>query len=129
MRELYEKTPAPENEFENSKLFVYPSLAEKGETFGLAVLEAMSCGSVPVVPSLECFQDLVVPQENGYVFDHRATDVVLTLSSVLMESIQSAEENIKFSSRCLERAKEFELDCLTKKYIADFDELLSIKDS
>ena len=116
-------------ELENSKLFVYPSLAEKGETFGLAVLEAMSCGSVPVVSSLECFQDLVVPQENGYVFNHRTTDVALTLGTVLLQSIQSTEEGTKFSSRCLERAKEFELDFLAQKYIADFADLLSIKDS
>ena len=40
-------------ELKNSQLFVYPSLAEKGETFGLSVLEAMSLGCVPIVSSLE----------------------------------------------------------------------------
>ena len=43
-------------ELESAQIFVYPSKAEYGETFGLSVLEAMSCGCVPVVSSLECFK-------------------------------------------------------------------------
>jgi glycosyltransferase involved in cell wall biosynthesis len=117
------------NDLENTRLFVYPSLAEKGETFGLAVLEAMSCGCVPLVSSLECFQDLVVAKENGYTFDHRANDRVQNLSTILIKAIQSTGENQEFSSRCLLKAKEFELDRLAGKYIKDFNELLELKDS
>ncbi|MDG0964518.1 MAG: glycosyltransferase [Opitutales bacterium] len=116
-------------ELERTSLFVYPSLAEKGETFGLAVLEAMSCGCVPLVSSLECFQDLVVENENGYIFDHRSNSLENNLSSVLLKSIQSTNQNNVFSSRCLTKAKDFELDQLALQYIEDFSNLLSKKDS
>jgi len=116
-------------ELQKTRLFVYPSLAEKGETFGLAVLEAMSCGCVPLVSSLECFQDLVEENENGYIFDHRSKDLVRSLSITLLKSIQATSQNMVFSSRCLIKAKEFELDRLALQYIGDFSNLLSKKDS
>ena len=92
-------------ELEKARLFVYPSLAEKGETFGLAVLEAMSCGCVPLVSSLECFQDLVEENENGYIFDHRSKDLVRSLSITLLKSIQATNQNMVFSSRCLNKGE------------------------
>ena len=116
-------------ELQKTRLFVYPSLAEKGETFGLAVLEAMSCGCVPLVSSLECFQDLVVENENGYIFDHRSKDLVRSLSLTLLKSMQGTNQNMVFSSRCLKKAKEFELNRLAHQYIGDFTNLLSKKDS
>ena len=51
--------------------FCYPSLAERGETFGLAVVEAMSIGLVPIVSYLDCFKDFIKPYENGFIFNHR----------------------------------------------------------
>ncbi len=56
--------------YERASVFAYPSLAVKGETFGLAVLEAMAWGAVPVVSGLACFRDFVVEGRNGYFFDH-----------------------------------------------------------
>ena len=56
-------------QYQKARIFVYPSIASKGETFGLAVLEAMSCGSVPLVSSLPCFDDFIRAGENGYRFD------------------------------------------------------------
>jgi glycosyltransferase involved in cell wall biosynthesis len=117
------------NDLENTRLFAYPSLAEKGETFGLSVLEAMSCGCVPIVSALECFRDFVKPQKNGYVFDHRCEDIEKTLSLVLRNAIHSPTENQVFSALCSQRAKEYELERLSKKYLQDFSRLLATKDS
>jgi glycosyltransferase involved in cell wall biosynthesis len=69
--------------YEQAAVFVYPSLADRGETFGLAVLEAMAWGAVPVVSDLACFRDFVVPGENGRTFDHRAPDRARRLAEAL----------------------------------------------
>src|SRR5690606_26174935 len=39
----------------SASIFVYPSVAEKGETFGLAPLEAMAWGCCTIVSDLMCF--------------------------------------------------------------------------
>ena len=63
--------PAPLNAiYERASVFAYPSLAARGETFGVAVLEAMAWGCVPVVSSLDCFRDFVRPGVNGVRFAH-----------------------------------------------------------
>jgi len=60
--------------YRRSRVFVYPSRAERGETFGLAPLEAMAWGAVPIVSALGCFRDFITPLQNGFVFDHRSAD-------------------------------------------------------
>ena len=55
-------------------VFCYPSLALRGETFGVAVAEAMAARCAAVVSSLGCFSDLVTDAETGLVFDHAAAD-------------------------------------------------------
>lgn len=64
-------------------IFVYPSLAEKGETFGLAPLEAMAHGAVPVVSDLTCFRDFIRADHNGVIFDHRSSDPMKALADAL----------------------------------------------
>jgi glycosyltransferase involved in cell wall biosynthesis len=64
-------------------VFCYPSLAEQGETFGVAVAEAMAAGAAPVVSALACFEDLVRDGETGLVFDHRAPDAEVRLADAL----------------------------------------------
>lgn len=68
--------------YRRARVFVYPSLAERGETFGLAPLEAMAWGAVPIVSALACFRDFVTPSHNGIVFDHRGANSVANLTEV-----------------------------------------------
>ena len=79
--------------YQRATVFVYPSLAEKGETFGLAPLEAMSWGAVPVVSDLACFRDFISAGQNGFVFAHRVDPVgqlIQTLRPVLARDDLSA---------------------------------------
>lgn len=71
-----------------ASVFVYPSIAEKGETFGLAPLEAMSFGCVPVVSDLACFKDFIIDGENGLMFDHRSVDAPKKISDRILKLIK-----------------------------------------
>jgi glycosyltransferase involved in cell wall biosynthesis len=43
--------------YRTARLFIYPSLAEYGEAFGVAPLEAMANGAAVIVSNLECFHE------------------------------------------------------------------------
>jgi glycosyltransferase involved in cell wall biosynthesis len=58
-------------EYQAASVFVYPSLAERGEAFGLAPLEAMAAGCAVVVSELRCFDDFVEDGVSGLKFEHR----------------------------------------------------------
>jgi glycosyltransferase involved in cell wall biosynthesis len=64
-------------------IFCYPSLAEQGETFGVAVAEAMAAGGAPVVSGLACFNELVRNGDTGLVFAHTAPDAAQRLADTL----------------------------------------------
>lgn len=69
--------------YASCELFAYPSVAERGETFGVSPLEAMAAGAVPVVSALDCFSEFLRPESNGLVFDHRAPDAPEKLAAAL----------------------------------------------
>jgi glycosyltransferase involved in cell wall biosynthesis len=77
--------------YQRAALFVYPSLAERGETFGLAPLEAMACGAVPIVSDLACFRDFITPGVNGLVFNHRTGDSAARLAEGILTLAREPE--------------------------------------
>jgi glycosyltransferase involved in cell wall biosynthesis len=89
-------------------IFCYPSLAERGETFGVAVAEAMACAAAPVVSQLECFQDLVQPGRTGLTFDHRADNAAEQLAGALAQLIQDAPRRAQMGSNAQEHARQFD---------------------
>ena len=74
-----------QEEYRRASIFVYPSLADRGEAFGLAPLEAMAHASVPIVSSLPCFTDFIINGHNGLIFNHRSPDAVSLLSDYLLQ--------------------------------------------
>lgn len=75
-------------EYRRASIFVYPSLAEHGEAFGVAPLEAMAHGAVPIVSSLSCFSDFIKHGYNGCIFNHRAEDPVFELANSIQSLIE-----------------------------------------
>lgn len=64
-------------------VFAYPSLAASGETFGVAVAEAMASGAACVVSDLPCFSDLVAPGHTGLAFAREGPDPAGALADAL----------------------------------------------
>lgn len=116
------KTSQIKKEYQTARIFIYPSLAEKGETFGLSVLESMSMGCVPVVSALPCFNDItsskcafIIPKSESF-----ESSLVETLSVILM----AEPRHSLLSSHAYEKSQEFTVDKVAEKFLNDFKKIL-----
>ena len=116
-----------QEEYLKAKIFVYPSLAERGETFGLSVLEAMSAGCVPLLSGLSCFKDFTTPGINSIAFDHRAANRVEELAQTFSSVLFNQTKLKSLSEAALNTAKKFEITQVAQRYIDDFSKILSEK--
>jgi glycosyltransferase involved in cell wall biosynthesis len=107
-----------------ASLFIYPSMAERGETFGLAALEAMSCGCPPLVSGLDCFRDFVQDGSTGFVFDHRGGDAVENLNFKMIEVLSKPERLSLIGNAAYGQAQNFTLDRVSKRFLDDFSSIL-----
>jgi glycosyltransferase involved in cell wall biosynthesis len=89
-------------------VFCYPSLAEKGETFGVAVAEAMAARCAAVVSSLGCFSDLVTDGETGLVFDHEAADADRRLADCIGRLLADSRLRRDLAQRGQQHARRFD---------------------
>ena len=110
-------------EYRAASLFCYPSLAETGESFGLAALEAMACGLPPVVSALECFRDFVSDNETGWVFDHRSADPASALAAVLERGMSASSQAAAMGRRASAVARGLGYDSIAGQYLAEFSRL------
>jgi glycosyltransferase involved in cell wall biosynthesis len=110
--------------YQSASLFCYPSVAERGEAFGIAPLEAMACGIAPVVSGLECFRDFIAPKENGWVFDHRGDNPAGALAATLDEAMGNPERRAAVAHRAAETARQFSYEKIAQRYLEDFATLL-----
>ena len=114
-----------EEYYRAASLFLYPSLAEKGETFGLAPLEAMALGCPSLVSDLDCFKDFVQAGGNGFVFNHRSAEPARTLADALQRLMGDEERLAAASVRAHATAMEFAPGRVAELYLQDFETLLS----
>jgi len=109
--------------YRSASLFIYPSLAEKGETFGLAPLEAMAQGCPALVSKLECFGDFIEDGVTGFVFDHRAPNAPQVLAAKLQELLADDKRLEEMAVSALRKAGEFSLQRVAERYLEDFASL------
>lgn len=110
-------------EYQRAAVFAYPSLAEFGETFGLAVLEAMAAGCAPVVSALACFADFLRAGENGLVFDHRQPDAAAALGQALQEFAESSVTRERIRAAAWTTARDYALPTVALKFLEDFSRI------
>jgi len=110
--------------YKQALLFVYPSLAEKGEAFGLAPLEAMAHGCPPLVSNLECFQDFIEDNTNGYVFDHRSSNAIDNLTKKLIQLTSIEDCLLRTGKYSFETAQKYTVQHVAKLHFADFETLI-----
>jgi len=120
---------ALEKTLRDARLFVYPSLAERGESFGVAPLEAMTHGCAVLVSNLDCFSDFIRDGETGFVFDHRSSSAVESLR----QKIDNVIGNEALLSRVAEagqrKSSEYSLPHVADRFIADFSSLIEESDA
>ena len=104
-------------------LFCYPSLAARGETFGVAVAEAMAAGAVPVVSQLPCFGDFVRPDVNGVSFDHTASDAAARCALALASLLSDAPRRARLAAAAQAAVRRYDFPDFAQRLLADFSSL------
>ncbi len=111
--------------FRSADLFCYPSLAERGEAFGVAALESMAAGVPPVVSDLACFRDFVREGENGWVFDHRGPAAEGALAAVLARAMEEGPLRERAGTAAHETAERFGFAAVARQYLAEFERIVA----
>lgn len=109
---------------QQAAVFVYPSLAQEGETFGLAPLEAMSCGAVPIVSDLACFRDFIIPGVNGLVFNHRASNAAELLADKILDLVSNPTQRASLSRSALSVRESHHPTVIAAQFLRCFEELI-----
>lgn len=104
-------------------VFCYPSLAAQGETFGVAVAEAMAAGAVPVVSNLACFTDFVRDSENGLIFDHAAPDAAEQFATALEKLLRDAPRRAQLAAAARQDVQRYDYAVYAAALLADFAQL------
>lgn len=113
-------------EYRRSRIFVYPSVAAKGEAFPLAPLEAMAQGCPVITSDLACFSDFVRPGANADAFALGAADVPAGLGQVIAAMIADEDRLRRYSAAGLRTAQDFTLAKVADAFVADFSSLSKI---
>ncbi|SMF63194.1 Glycosyltransferase involved in cell wall bisynthesis [Tistlia consotensis] len=117
---LYDE-PALRAQYRRASLFCYPSLAETGEALGMAPVEAMAMGAVPIVSALDCFSDFLEPGLDGFRFDHRAADPVASLAETLRPLLAGARDLAPLRVRALAAAARYSLPAVSGRFLDLFE--------
>lgn len=117
--------PGLAHELQSAHYYCYPSVADAGETFGVAPLEAMATGLPTVVSALPCFSDFVRANETALVFDHRAPDAAARLAAAFERLLTDDDLRTRLSRQAAATARLFSYEAIAAAYLADFESLLS----
>ena len=103
-----------------SNLFLMPS---QSESFGLAALEAMSCGIPIISSSAGGLPELNVHNQTGYIAEFGDVD---QMAKYTLELLTNEKKYTVFSKNCRERVlKNFETSLIIPQYLAYYEKTLA----
>lgn len=109
--------------FASAAVFVYPSLAAKGEASPVAPLEALARGCPVVTSDLACFDDTIGVGPFAHRFDHTAPDAAERLAAVLVRVVADRGAWPAASVAAQLRAHTFSVGRIAAEYLAAFSVL------
>lgn len=107
-------------ELRAADVYCYPSVAFLGEASPVAPLEAMACGTVPVVSDLPQFREYLVPGGTGLVFAREGPSPERELSAALRRVLDDAALRDRLSAAGVAKAQAFSIDAIAERHLADF---------
>ena len=105
-------------------VFCYPSIAARGETFGVAVAEAMATGAIPVVSDLPCFRDFVHDGKNGLAFQYATTEAAQNLADCLTRLLLDADLRQRMAAEARDTVYRYDFPLYASRLLADFATLV-----
>ena len=111
--------------YARAAIFVYPSLADRGEASPVAPLEAMAAGCATVLSNLACFADYARPGENAVVFDQRSSHPAAALAEQLRALICDPERRQRLGESAARTARQFTPEKVAAMYLDDFGTLIN----
>jgi glycosyltransferase involved in cell wall biosynthesis len=109
--------------FRKARLFIYPSLSERGESFGLAPLEAMADGCAVLVSNLDCFHDFIHDGETGFTFDHRTKSAANSLRQKMETVIGDGELLSRVAEAGHRKSIEYSPERVADLFLSDFKQV------
>jgi len=120
---------ALEKEFRSARILAYPSLAERGETFGVAALEGMAHNCAVFVSDLGCFHDFIRDGETGFIFNHRAQNPVESLREKIASAIVDPALLTRVADAGYRRSADYSVPRVADQFLADFNSVLRESDA
>ncbi len=97
----------------------------RGETFGLAPLEAMTHGCAVLVSDLGCFHDFILPNETGFVFEGGAPNPADSLVVAFCDALSDPVRLERVARAGQLKSEEFSRARVADKFLIDFERLIS----
>lgn len=101
-----------------SGLFVYPSLAAKGEASPVAPLEAMAAGCPILTSRLDCFNDLLGDGIFAHSFEHEGQDAARNCCRQILSCTSSTQAWPEESAAAVRRSEAFLPKEIAARYLA-----------